>query len=120
METLYSKPIQDLRFGYGRLSKRPFSEMSKSSTIDNFLPAPLCRTDASVHLKMRDAFRIVFRHSGIKYARRLVTGDEKRAHSSFVRLENNLHRLDIAMLAVPTGTDALSSALFRRNSPLPR
>jgi integrase len=68
--------------------------------------------------KRGDAFRIVFRHGGIKYARSLATSDERTARSSLVRLEDNLHRLAIGTLAVPTGTDLVDFLLTDGRAPV--
>lgn len=68
--------------------------------------------------KRGEAFRIVFRHGGIKYARSLATSDERTARSSLVRLEDNLHRLAIGTLAVPTGTDLVDFLLTDGRAPV--
>ena len=67
--------------------------------------------------KRGDAYRIVFRHEGIKYARSLATKDETAARSSLVRLEDNLHRVSIGTLAAPPGTDLVDFLLADTRAP---
>jgi integrase len=55
--------------------------------------------------KRGGAFRIVFRYGGIKYSRALSTRNEKAAQAALARLEDNLHRLELRTLDVPTGGD---------------
>lgn len=55
--------------------------------------------------KRGNAFRIVFRHQGIKYARSLETTEERAAKSALARLEDMLHRVQIGAVLVPPGTN---------------
>jgi len=67
--------------------------------------------------KRGDAYRVVFRHGGIKYARSLATSDEKAARSSLVRLEDRLHRISIGSLTAPSGVDLVDFLLADGREP---
>ena len=53
-------------------------------------------------------FRVVFRYQGEKYTRALSTRSEIAAKAALARLEDNLHRLELGTLSLPTGGDLIS------------
>lgn len=51
------------------------------------------------------SFRIVFRFRGQKYGRSLKTDNERQALATLARLEENLTRLELGELVLPSGAD---------------
>ena len=53
-------------------------------------------------------FRVVFRYQGEKYTRALSTRSEIAAKAALARLEDNLHRLELGTLTLPTSGEVSS------------
>lgn len=56
-------------------------------------------------------YRIVFRFAGHKYSRSLKTDDGKAAAGSLARLEDNLRRVELGTLTVPSDADVVTFLL---------
>jgi len=71
---------------------------------------------ASIELR-GNAFRIVFRYQRQKFNRSLKTDDPDTANACLARVEDNLRRLDMGLIAVPEGADICQFLLSDGRSP---
>jgi len=55
--------------------------------------------------KRKGGYRVVFRHAGRKYSRSLITSQLTAARASVARLEDNLRRVELGLLAPPPEAD---------------
>jgi len=69
-------------------------------------PQPTGRIDPMASLEKRGgSYRVVFRFGGHKFSRGLSTSNQTAALSVLARLEDNLRRIELGVLAVPEGAD---------------
>jgi hypothetical protein len=56
-------------------------------------------------------YRIVFRYAGQKFCRSLKTDKERTANAALARVDDNLRRLELGQLVLPTGADVAAFVL---------
>lgn len=52
-----------------------------------------------------NSYRVIFRYGGKRFARSLKTTQKREALAALARLEDNLHRAELGLLALPDGVD---------------
>lgn len=57
------------------------------------------------------SYRVVFRYAGRKLSRSLETTHLTEARASVARLEDNLRRLELGLLVLPSGVDVMAFLL---------
>jgi len=71
---------------------------------------------ASIELR-GNSYRIVFRYQRLKFNRSLKTGNLGTANACLARVEDNLRRLDMGLIAVPEGADIAQFLLSDGRTP---